>query len=71
LAVESPLQKPEGVRDLSGNDYTSTYNSAGRLVTFNATNFTNATNPLNLLAGAHYDAAGHLTSASFVNGLME
>jgi RHS repeat-associated protein len=58
-------------RNLNNNDYTSTYNSAGRLVTFNATNFTNATNPPNLLAGAHYDAAGHITSATLANGLTE
>lgn len=58
-------------RNLNNNDYTSAYNSAGRLTTFNATNFTNATNPANLLAGAHYDAAGHLISATLANGLTE
>jgi YD repeat-containing protein len=58
-------------RNLSGNDYVSTYNGAGRLSTFKSKNFNDANNPPNLLTGGTYDAAGHLISATLANGLTE
>jgi len=52
-------------RNVNGADYTSAYNTAGRLTTFTATGWTN------LLANGHYDAFGHIISANFANGLSE
>jgi len=48
-------------RNLSGSDYgPEMYNGAGRLTSFGA-----------MLAKGHYDAFGHLTSATLGNGLMD
>jgi RHS repeat-associated protein len=58
-------------RNLSGNDYASTYNLAGRLTTFTSSNYNDATNPPNLLTGVHYDAFGHIISGALANGLSE
>jgi YD repeat-containing protein len=58
-------------RNLNGNNYPSTYASAGRLLTFSSINFNDATNPPNLLTNPQYNALGQLTLASFANGLSE
>jgi RHS repeat-associated protein len=58
-------------KNLSGNDYASTYNTAGRLTAFTNTNFTDATNPANLLTNGRYNALGRLISTTLANGLTE
>jgi RHS repeat-associated protein len=61
----------ETARSLNGNNYAATFSGAARLLTFSATNFTNATNPPNLLTNPHYNAFGQLSLATFANGLSE
>jgi RHS repeat-associated protein len=64
--------------DLLGNETgdialgnNSTYNVAGRLTTFTHPNYNGPGEPANLLIGGHYDAYGHLTSATFGDGLSQ
>jgi RHS repeat-associated protein len=71
ISYQYDLLGDETNRDLSGNTYAATYSSAGRLTSFTATDYTDGTNPANLLTGAHYDPFGHLTSATLANGLTE
>jgi RHS repeat-associated protein len=61
----------ETSRNISGNTYAATYNAIGQLTSFIATDFTDATNPANLLTNGHYDPFGHLTAATFANGLSQ
>jgi RHS repeat-associated protein len=58
-------------RDLNGDTYAATYNAIGQLTSFTATDYTDSTNPANLLTGAGYDPSGHLTAATFANGLSQ
>jgi len=51
--------------------YESTYSGAARLTSFTTSSYVDATNPANLLTGAHYDPFGHLISATLANGLTE
>jgi len=51
--------------------YVSTYSGAARLTSFTTSSYVDATNPANLLTGAHYDPFGHLISATLANGLTE
>jgi YD repeat-containing protein len=61
----------ETSRNLSGNTYSATYNGAGRLTGFTATDYTDSTNPASLLSSGEYDAFGHLISATFANNLSQ
>lgn len=61
----------EANRSLSGNTYSATYNGAGLLTSFTATDYTDSTNPASLLSSGEYDAFGHLISATFANGLSQ
>jgi RHS repeat-associated protein len=61
----------ETSRNLSGKTYAATYNAIGQLTSFTATDYTDSTNPANLLTGAGYDPFGHLTAATFANGLSQ
>jgi RHS repeat-associated protein len=58
-------------RNLNNLNYAATFSGAARLLTFSQTNYTNATNPPNLLTGPHYNAFGQLSLATFANGLSE
>jgi RHS repeat-associated protein len=58
-------------RNLNDNTYAAKYNAIGQLTTFTATDYTDSTNPANLLTGAGYDPFGHLTAATFANGLSQ
>jgi RHS repeat-associated protein len=59
----------ETSRSLSGDTYAATYNGAGRLTSFTATDYTDATNPANLLTSVQYDSFGHIISGNLANGL--
>jgi RHS repeat-associated protein len=61
----------ETARSLNNLNYAATFGGAARLLTFSQTNFTNATNPPNLLTSPHYNAFGQLSLATFANGLSE
>lgn len=66
--------------DQSGNEtgrgeqgppnYTSTYNGAGRILSFTNSS-SNTRNPGNLLSAATYDASGHTNFDTLANGLSE
>ena len=58
-------------RNLNGDTYAAVYNAIGQLTSFTATDYTDSTNPANLLTGAGYDPFGHLTAATFANGLSQ
>jgi RHS repeat-associated protein len=45
--------------------------TAGRLTSYTAATFVDATNPRNLLTGIHYDPFGHVSSGALANGLTE
>jgi RHS repeat-associated protein len=71
LAYGYDLLGDETSRNLNGSTYSATYNAAARLTSFTATDYTDATNPANLLSSGGYDAFGHLISATFANGLSQ
>jgi RHS repeat-associated protein len=71
ISYQYDLLGDETNRDLNGTTDAATYSGAGRLTSFTATDYTDATNPANLLASALYDPFGHLVSATLANGLTE
>jgi RHS repeat-associated protein len=69
ISYKYDLLGDETNRDLNGATDAATYSGAGRLTSFTATDYTDATNPANLLASALYDPFGHLVSATLANAL--
>jgi RHS repeat-associated protein len=58
-------------RNLNNSTYAATYNAIGQLTSFTSTDYTDSMNPANILTGAGYDPFGHLTAATFGNGLSQ
>jgi RHS repeat-associated protein len=58
-------------RNLNNSTYAATYNVIGQLTSFTSTDYTDSMNPANILTGAGYDPFGHLTAATFGNGLSQ
>lgn len=61
----------ELTRNIGSEGFAETYDGAGGLTSFTQTDYTDATNPPNLLSGATYDPVGHMVLANLGNSLSE
>lgn len=61
----------ELTRNIDSEGFSETYDGAAHLTSFTQTDYTDSTNPANILSGAAYDASGHMVFANLGNGLSE